>query len=126
MRTIIAVIAGLAVTGLLVVVGNTNVGQLLVTTDASGSVSVGGALVALAWSFVALVLGAMVTARFRQTKEAMSGFIVGELFFGVGLLHQFWHAPAWYSVIAMLLVIPGAMLGYWIAFRSRIEMRASV
>lgn len=125
MRSFIAVIAGIALTGLLVLIGDTSFAGVPSTTAAARSVSGSAAFVALAWTFLALTLGAVLTGRIRQTKEAISGFIVGELFFGFGILHQFWQAPAWYSTIAMLLVIPAALLGYWIASQLRIGLRAS-
>lgn len=125
MRTFIAVIGGIALTALLIFIGDTSFAGVPGTTAAEGSVSGTAGFVALAWTFLALTLGAVLTGRVRQTKEAISGFIVGELFFGFGLLHQFWQAPAWYSTIAMLLVIPAALLGYWIASQLRIGLRAS-
>ena len=122
MRTFIAVIAGLAFAGLLIFIGDTSFAAIPGTAD---GLSAGAPFTALAWTFIAISLGALLTARIRGTSAALSGFIVGELFFGVGLLHEFWHAATWYSAVAILLVIPAALLGYWIARQLRLELRAS-
>lgn len=116
MRTFLAVILGLAVTGLLVFVGDTSFAHITDTAIVAGyaGASHSTEFVALFWTFVCITLGALVTVSVRQGNDAISGFIVGELFFGIGLLHQFWHAPTWYSTLALLLVIPGALLGAWI------------
>ena len=116
MRTFIAVVLGLAVAGLLIFAGDASFAQVTDTTIVPGYVgtSHSAELVALLWTFVCISLGALVTVTVRNTKEAISGFIVGELFFGIGLLHQFWHAPTWYSAVGMLLIIPAALLGAWV------------
>lgn len=116
MRTFIAVILGLAVAGLLIVAGDVSFANVTDTTIVPGyaGTSYSTEFVALLWTFVCIGLGGLVTFTVRRTKEAISGFIVGELFFGIGLLHQFWHAPTWYSAVAMLLVIPAGLLGAWI------------
>lgn len=116
MRTFIAVIVGLAAAGLLIFAGDVSFAQITDTRIVPGyaGTSHSTEIVALLWTFVSITLGALVTASVRNTKEAISGFIVAELFFGIGLLHQFWHAPTWYSAVAMLLVIPAALLGAWI------------
>lgn len=121
MRTLIAVLAGLAFTGLLVFIGDTSFAA--VPTRAAGDLSVNAPFVALAWTFIAVALGAIVTTRIRRTNEAISGFIAGELFFGVGLLHQFWQVRTWYSAVAILLVIPAALLGRWIGLQLHFEFR---
>ncbi len=115
MRTFIAVVLGLAVAGLLIFAGDASFAQITDTRIVAGYVGASHSteLVALLWTFVCISLGALVTVSVRNTKETISGFIVGELFFGIGILHQFWHAPTWYSAVAMLLVIPAALLGAW-------------
>ena len=116
MRTFIAVVLGVAVAGLLIFTGDASFAQITDTRIVPGyaGTSHSTELVALLWTFVCIGLGALVTVSVRNTKEAISGFIVAELFFGVGLLHQFWHAPTWYSAVAILLVIPAALVGAWI------------
>ena len=128
MRTFIAVLLGLAATGILIFVGDASFAHITDTTIVPGYAGSSHAteFAALAWSFVSISLGALVTARVRPTTEAMAGFIVGELFFGVGLLHQFWHAPTWYSTIAVLLVIPAALLGAWMGAQFRRRDTATV
>ena len=116
MRTFIAVILGLAVAGLLIFAGDVSFANITDTRIVPGYAGTSHAteLVALLWTFVCVSLGALVTVSVRDTKEAISGYIVAELFFGIGLLHQFWHAPTWYSAVAILVVIPAALLGAWI------------
>jgi len=119
MRTFIAVLLGLATTGLLIFVGDASFAHITDTPIVAGyaGASRSTEFVALLWTFVCITLGALVTVGVRREKDALSGFIVGELFFGVGLLHQFWHAPTWYSTLALLLVIPAALLGAWIGWQ---------
>lgn len=121
MRSLIAVLLGLGVTGLLVFLGDASFAHVTDTRITPGYAGTSHAteFVALFWTFISITFGALLTVRVRHTTEAMAGFIVGELFFGVGLLHQFWHAPTWYSVVAVLLVIPAALLGGWIAIQLR-------
>ena len=128
MRTFVAVILGLAVTGLLIFIGDTSFAQITDTRIVPGyaGTSHWTEFVALLWTLISISIGAMVTVRVRHTREAMAGFIVGELFFGVGLLHQFWHAPTWYSAVAVLLVIPGALLGGWIGSQLQFGETATV
>ena len=128
MRTFIAVIIGLTVTGLLIFVGDLSFAHVTDTGIVPGyaGTSHWTEFVALLWTFISITLGAIVTVRVRHTREAVAGFIVGELFFGVGLLHQFWHAPTWYSAIAVLLVIPGALLGAWIGTQLQFGETATV
>lgn len=121
MRTFIAVIAGLVLTGALVSFGAMSFAALPGADHGSGS----GPFTALAWTLIAICLGAVLTVRVQRTAQAVAGFIVGELFFGVGLLHEFWHAPTWYSALAILMVIPGALLGYWIALQLHADLKQS-
>lgn len=127
MRTFIAVVLGLAVAGLLIFVGDASFAHVTDTTIVSGYAGTSHAteFVALLWTFISISLGAVVTMRVRHANEAMAGFIVGELFFGVGLLHQFWHAPTWYSAVAVLLVIPASLVGGWIGSQLRFDETAT-
>ncbi len=119
MRTFFAVVLGLAVAGLLVFIGDASFAHITDTAIVAGYAGTSHSTEALAllWTFICISLGALVTVSLRNTRDAVGGFIVGELFFGIGLLHQFWHAPSWYSVLAMLLVIPAALLGAWIGWQ---------
>jgi len=127
MRTFIAVIIGVAITAVLIFIGDSSFAHLTDTSIVAGYVGSSHSveIAALSWTFVAICFGAVVTVRVRNSREALSGFIVGELFFGVGLLHQFWHAPTWYGAVATLLVIPGALLGAWIGSQARPRATAS-
>jgi hypothetical protein len=127
MRTFIAVVLGLAVGGLLLFVGDASFAHVTDTRIVPGYAGTSHLteFVALFWTFISISLGALVTVRVRPTTEAMAGFIVGELFFGVGLLHQFWRAPTWYSAMAVVLVIPAALLGGWMAYQLRAGQTAA-
>jgi len=109
MRTIFAVIVGLSVAAFFIVVGE---GNLTRVTPAAPLIVV---LTALFWTFIAMTLGALVAMRISPLNETVAAFIVGELFFGAGLLHRFWHATVWYNVFALFLLFPAALLGAWIA-----------
>jgi hypothetical protein len=121
MRTFIAVVTGLAITGLLVFIGDSSFAHASDTTIIPGYAGTSRLteLIALMWTTFSIGIGAAVTIRIRNSKEAVAGFIVGELFFGAGLLHQFWGARTWYTVVAVLLVVPGALLGAWIGSHGR-------
>ena len=115
MRSLIAVLSGLAVAGFLILVG-----ELTLARVADLPTSLTAIVIALCWTFIALALGALVAMRLSPLNGTLAGFIVGELFFGAGILHRFWHATAWYNVVALLLVIPGALLGAWLASRPKL------
>jgi hypothetical protein len=78
------------------------------------------------WTAVSVVLGGYVVARLHNTRGAVSGYIVLELFFGAGMMAEFWSSQAaWYDTIAILFVIPCALLGAsllqpgWLTGRAR-------
>lgn len=119
MRTFFAVVFGLAVAAFLVLVGQS--GIAMVSADPT---SLSGGVASLLWTFIALTLGAVVAIRISTTTETLAGFVVGELFFGAGLLHRFWHATAWYNVLALLLVIPAALLGSSVVSHLRLRSPA--
>lgn len=122
MRTFIAVVSGLAVTAFLILVGDS-----FLARAANDPTSVFALFEALFWTFIALTLGALVAMRISPMNETVAGFIVGELFFGSGFLHRFWHATDWSNVLALLSVLPAALLGAWIANQLRLgsQTRAS-
>lgn len=66
-----------------------------------------------------MIVGALLAVQVKPTRETVAGFIVGELFFGAGLLDQFWHAQTWFNFLALLIVIPAALLGTWLASRGK-------
>jgi cyanate permease len=73
-----------------------------------------------------VVLGGFVVARLHNTRGAVSAYIVLELFFGAGMVAEFWSSQAaWYDTIAILFVIPCALLGAsllqprWLTGRAR-------
>ncbi len=117
MRTAYAVVAGLAVTGLMILCGDWIVGRLTDTTVVPGypGASRQTVILTLLWTSLSLIVGAVLAVRIKPTRETVAGFVVGELFFGAGLLHQFWHAQTWFNFLALLIVIPAALLGTWLA-----------
>jgi len=123
MRTLAAVIIGLIVSSLLFYLGDASFARVPIPGEAGTSRAI--EVVALLWTFASIAVGSLVTVRIRKSTEAVAGFIVAELFFGVGLLHQFWHASTWYGAAAILLVIPAALLGAWIGPQHKFRATAS-
>ena len=78
------------------------------------------ALMMLVYTSAATVAGAYVAARIDETGTTTTGFTVGQLFFGFGMVREFWLAGAyWYTIAAMILVIPCAIAGRSLARRLR-------
>lgn len=113
MRTLIAVIVGLLVTGVSILCGDWVIGVLTGTTIVPGYAGASSVvrLASFLWVALSVAAGALVTVRIAPKREALAGFILGELFFGAGLLHEFWHVHTWFNLLALLIVIPSAMLG---------------
>ena len=50
--------------------------------------------------------------RLHNTRSALSVFIVLEMLLGAGMVAEFWSSAAsWYDTVAVLFVIPCALLG---------------
>ena len=114
MHTIKAVLAGFLVATVLILVGGWAFGKVVAPAMRGEyyAPSLSGGLIALAYTAAAIVVGAYVTARVHNTNETMSGFIVAQAFFGFGLIREFWSTGAsWYTVAALVLVIPCAIVG---------------
>lgn len=76
------------------------------------------ALLALLYTGASVVVGAWVATRIQDTSETISAFSVFQVFFGLGLVREFWSSGfAWSSVAAVLLVIPCAIVGRALAQR---------
>lgn len=77
------------------------------------------AMLALVYTSASIVAGAYVASRIHDSSETISGFAVAQAFFGFGLIREFWNTgSSWYTVAAVLLVIPCALLGRALARRS--------
>ncbi|MDP9201863.1 MAG: hypothetical protein M3P26_08020 [Gemmatimonadota bacterium] len=75
-------------------------------------------IIALLYTGAAVILGAYVVAKMQDRSEAFTGFLVIQAFFGFGLIREFWSSSSsWYSATAMLLIIPGAIIGRMLAWR---------
>lgn len=75
-------------------------------------------LLALFYTGASIAIGAYVATRIHDTNETVSGFVVVQAFFGFGLIREFWSSgSSWYTVTAVLLVIPCAILGRTLARR---------
>ena len=69
-------------------------------------------LLALVYTSASIVAGAYVASRIHDSSETIGGFAVAQAFFGFGLIREFWDAgSSWYTVAAVLLVIPCALIG---------------
>jgi hypothetical protein len=76
------------------------------------------ALLALLYTGAAIVVGAYVAARINDSYETSSGFMIAQAFFGSGLIREFWRTgSSWYTVAAVVLVIPCAMIARMLARR---------
>jgi hypothetical protein len=81
--------------------------------------TVTAAVIALLYTMIAIVIGSYVTARWHDSNGTASGFVVAELFFGFGLIREFWNrGSSWYSVTAVVMVIPCAVVGRALARKS--------
>jgi hypothetical protein len=73
-------------------------------------------LILFLWTALSVVLGGYVVARLHDTRATLSAFMVLELFFGAGMVAEFWTpAGSWYDTLAILFVIPCAVLGAMLA-----------
>ena len=64
------------------------------------------------WTAGSVVLGGYVVARVHCTRATLSAFVVLELFFGSGMVAEFWTSEASFlDALAVVLVIPCALLG---------------
>lgn len=122
MRTFIAVVAGFCLTTLLVIAGEWGF-----TMAASPGVRLAQspfalftALLCLAYIGIAVIVGGYLSARVDDSPEALAGFSVLQLFFGVWFFREFWTTGfIWYRPVALFLIIPCAALARYLAQRSR-------
>ena len=120
MRTFKAVLSGFLVASALILAGVWGYTSLA-SPDLRGvyfaTTSI-AALFALLYTAAATVAGAYVATRIHDASETISGFSVAQAFFGVGLIREFWSTGAsWYTVSAVVLVIPCALIGRALALR---------
>jgi hypothetical protein len=120
MRTVIAVLAGFLVASGLILAGEW--GYAFLTGRAIRReyyiTTFPAALLALLYTGASVVLGAGVATRIQDTSETIGGFSIFQVFFGLGLVREFWSTGfSWYRIAAVLLVIPCAMLGLSLARR---------
>lgn len=121
MRTFKAVVSGFLVASALILATGWAYG-LLVAPAMRGEYfapSLFAALLALIYTSASIVAGAYVACRIHDSSETVSGFAVVQAFFGVGLIREFWNTgSSWYTVAAVLLVIPCTLIGRALAWRS--------
>jgi len=114
MRSIKAVAAGFMVASFLIVAGGWVFGRIVAPAMRGEyyTPSQSAGLIALVYTAAAIAAGAYVTARLHSSGQTLSGFIVAQAFFGFGLIREFWDTGAsWYTVTAVVLVIPCAIIG---------------
>jgi hypothetical protein len=114
MKTVLAALFGLVVSSLFAISGNWLTirigGEAFLSEQSSYAIMV--LLITFFWTAASVVLGGYVVARLHNTRGAVSTFIVLELMLGAGMVAEFWSSAAsWYHTIAVLLVIPCALLG---------------
>jgi hypothetical protein len=121
MRTLKAVVAGFVVASALILAGGWAFGMVVSPAMRGGyySPNLGAGLIALLYSGAAVIIGSYVATRVHDSNETTSGFAVVQVFFGFGLIREFWSTgSSWYTVFALLLVIPCAIAGRAVARRS--------
>lgn len=120
MRTFKAVISGFLVASALILAAEWAFGVLAIPAM-RGEYHTRGllpTLLALVYTGASITAGAYVASRIHDSSETISGFAVAQAFFGFGLIRGFWKAgPSWYTVAAVLLVIPCALIGRALARR---------
>ena len=120
MDTFKAVLSGFLVTSALMFVAGWAFGLLSAPTmgGEENTPSLLTAILALAYTSAAIAAGAYVASRIHDSSETISGFAVAQAFFGLGLIREFWSAgSSWPTAVAVLLVIPGALIGWALARR---------
>ena len=121
MRTFKAVVSGFLVTSALILAAGWAYGLLIAPAMHGGNYTRGllPALLALIYTSASIVAGAYVACRIHDSPETVSGFAVVQAFFGVGLIREFWNTgSSWYTVAALLLVIPCVLIGRALAWKS--------
>ena len=120
MRTLKAILSGFLVATTLILVGEW-AAKVLIMPAIGGEYftrTLAGGLLAIFYTGAAITIGAWVAAGIHDTNETISGFIVAQAFFGLGLIREFWSAgSSWYTTTAVLLVIPCAIIGQILARR---------
>jgi hypothetical protein len=113
-KTVLAALFGLLVSSAVAISGNWLTirlgGEVFLSEQSSYATMV--VLITFLWTAVSVVLGGYVVARLHNTRGALSVFIVLELTLGAGMVAEFWSSGAsWYDTVAVLFVIPCALLG---------------
>jgi hypothetical protein len=120
MRTFKAVVSGFLVASALILAAGWAYGLLIAPAMRGENYTQGllPTLLALIYTSTSIVAGAYVACRIHDSSETVSGFAVVQAFFGVGLIREFWNTgSSWYTVAAVLLVIPCVLIGRALAWR---------
>jgi hypothetical protein len=120
MRTLKGVLSGFLVTSALILAGGWASGAFLgaAVGNEYASPTLPAALLALLYTAAAVVAGAYIASRIYDTGDTITGFTVAQLFFGFGLVREFWlTGSSWYTLTALILIIPCAMVGRGLARR---------
>lgn len=122
MRTLKAVLSGLLVTSVLIFAGGwaSRISLGAAVGGEYSSPTVPAALLALVYTGAAVIAGAYVATKINHSGDTITGFAIAQMFFGLGLIREFWLSGAnWYTLVALLLIIPCALLGHGLALGSR-------
>jgi hypothetical protein len=123
MRTFFGVVVGFCLTSVLILLGEW--GFTMVFSPgvqlAHSPFSLILSLASLVFIGLAVAAGGYLTALIDDSPEAIGGFSVLQLFFGVWFFREFWTTGfSWYRPIALFLIIPCAMAGrHWSRRRSK-------
>ncbi|CAN5899046.1 hypothetical protein BH23GEM7_BH23GEM7_17800 [soil metagenome] len=116
LRSIVAIVAGFIFIGALSVGADAVLHALLPTVfDAAGRVeSVPVLLLIITYVGVFAITGCYLTARLAPSRPMLHALILGALglVFNIAGTVAMWNtAPAWYHIVALLLVMPYAWMG---------------
>lgn len=120
MRTLKAVLAGFLFSSAMIIAGAWFYSLAIRPNSVPGhmSTAVLAAVGSLVFICAAVVIGARVATGLDDTSSTLAGYVVFELFFGIGLTGPFLNNGAnWVTEAAILLVIPCTLLGRAIARR---------
>ena len=114
MRTLTAVLTGFLVTSALILAAESAAGVLLgpAVGGEYTAPTLAAALLALTYSAAAIIAGAYIVARIHDSADTITGFVIAQMFFGFGFVREFWlTGSSWYTVAALLLIIPCSTIG---------------
>lgn len=124
LRTVLVIASGFVLIGALAVGGELAAMRACpaLFDPAGGTRDTRMLLFLMTWVFVAATFGCWLTARLAASRPMWHAMVLGVLglaFNVAGTIAKWSTAPAWYHVLSLLLVLPAAWLGGFLASRPR-------